>query len=501
MPRAGQYPHRNGSTRRRLGQLFSSSVNTSASSRTRGYRTPFERTLLIARRNIVLLLICFLVLPLAALAYSRSQTTEYTASASLLFSENAPQIEPGRAAATNLALATSEQVILRTVSALPAAGLTPAEVDEKVTANPVGESDLIDISATDPSPAFAARLANVYARQFIAFRADTANGSARANHVQIAQPALPPSSPSSPKTTRNVALGILLGVLLGISLALLREQFDRRLKDLDDAEAVFDLPVLATVPERQRAHRWNPRSKVRPGPEEAETFRMLRANLQYFNVDRSTKSIAVTSPAPQDGKTTVSLSLARAEAHAQKSVLLLEADLRRPTLAPQLGADPDRSLSLVLAGMMEPAEATQTIDGVDTMIAGPIPPNPAELIDSERMRQLLEWADDTYDRIIIDTPPVAVVADAVPLVRQVDGTLVVVRLRSTPYDAAQHLQEQLTNTGAALIGMVVNGAAPRKDNSYYRMPVAIDSFPKPLPDSATARPDGAAKPTRNRRRT
>ncbi|HSR94489.1 MAG TPA: GNVR domain-containing protein, partial [Solirubrobacterales bacterium] len=271
---------------------------------------------MIARRNWILLLVCFLVVPGAALVYSLAQTPEYTASASLLFTEkNASQVNPERAAATNLQLVSLDQVAARTARTLNGANLTVAEISSKVSVAPAGESDLVDIEATDPDPKLAAAIANEFARQFIAFRRDAnrakilkAQGlvEARLNELtpgqlagpeaaaleerhrelairatlqtgeaQLVQPATEPSAPSSPKKTRNVALGIFLGLVLGISLALLRDQFDRRLKTIEEAEAAFGLSVLATIPQSRQIG--GPSAEAGLRGEEAEAFRMLRA--------------------------------------------------------------------------------------------------------------------------------------------------------------------------------------------------------------------------------
>jgi len=480
--------------------------------------TPLERALVIARRNWILLLVCFLVVPGAALAYSLAQTPEYTASASLLFTEkDASQVNPERAAATNLQLVSLDQVAARTASALPEAGLTAAEVSGKVSVSPAGESDLVKIEATDQDPSLAATIANEFAKQFIAFRRDANRAKvlkglglveARLNELtptqlagpegaaleerqrdlairatlqtgeaQLVQPATEPSAPSSPKKTRNVALGILLGLVLGISLALLRDQFDRRLKTAEEAEGAFGLSVLATIPQsRQIGDTAGIETGLRG--EEAEAFRMLRANLQYFGIDQKLKSILITSSVSEDGKTMVAWNLALAEAHAGKKVLYLEADLRRPTLAERLHLSNEKGLGLVLAGSLEANAAIQKARDVDVLPAGPLPPNPAELLDSQRMETLLEWAEREYDRIIVDTPPAAIVADALPLIKQVDRVLVVVRLRRTARDAAEHLGEQLANIEAPVIGIVVNGAAAQADDSYYHSSAISDSFAK-----------------------
>ena len=173
---------------------------------------------------------------------------------------------------------------------------------------------------------------------------------------------------------------------------------------------------------------------------------MLRTNLRYFNVDEELNSILVMSAAPEDGKTSIAWNLARAEARAGKRVLCIEADLRRPTLATRLDVAADGGLSLILAGVMDPGEALTTVSGADVITAGPLPPNPAELIESQRMRKLIQWGEEHYDRVIIDTPPAAVVADAIPLVPMVSGVVIVVRLGHSHRDAVERLRTQLATS-------------------------------------------------------
>src|SRR4029077_9536011 len=238
--------------------------------------------------------------------------------------------------------------------------------------------------ATDTSPARAAQIANEFARQYISFSRDEEKGkieqakslveakldelspseqegtagevlsrrirqlealaAVQTGKAELAQPATVPSSPSSPRTTRNVALGIFLGLLLGIGLALGREQFDRRLRDLDDVDEILQVPVLGTIPRSRAISDRGAGAELTPTGAEGEAFRMLRASLHYFNVDRTVTSILITSAAAQDGKTTVAWNLALAEARAGTRILYIEADLRRPSLAASLGIDDDDGL-------------------------------------------------------------------------------------------------------------------------------------------------------------
>lgn len=531
---SGSGPHGGtGPARPPSGQLANSPTQPphSPTAQSRHERSAFERGLAFVRRNLLLLAICVFTVPAVALAYSLLQTKQYTASASLLFgatsldqrlqsSSLSDEADPERAAATNLKLVSLRRVSVLTEEAIGDPELTAGDVSEKVEVAPEGESDLVSVDATDENPEFAAELANTFARQYIDFRRNADREKVRraqalidaqlkelspaeqlsevgedleqrrrqldvlaalqTGNAELVQPATAPTSPSSPQTERNVVLGILLGLLLGLGITMLREQLDRRVRGIEDVEALYAVPVLGTIPQSRAIPELDPGEELPPTGMEGEAFRMLRANLRYFNVDRDVKTILITSAAPQDGKTTVSWNVALAEARAGDRVLLLEADLRRPAIVRNVGIPvPEEGLSLVLAGASETKDAIQNVHGVDILPAGPLPPNPAELIESQRMAELLTWAEGEYDRVIIDTPPAAVVADALSLFNRVGGVVVVTRLQQSEHAAALSLRDQLVNTAAPVLGIVVNGVQAPPDSSYYRSSQGTaDSFPE-----------------------
>jgi polysaccharide biosynthesis transport protein len=481
------------------------------------------------RRRIGLVLVCAILVPAAALAFSLAQEKEYSASASLLFRDPqfdqkfsgatvfAPNSDPTREAATNVKLVSLQVVASRTAKAL-GGKMTAEEIGGKVTVEEAGQSDVANITAVDHDPKFAAKLADTFATQFIAFRRDAdrskiasaeklvqqklsalpaaeqggAQGTAlrkqaeqlqimaalQTGNAELVQPAETPSSPSSPKPVRNSALGLIFGLLLGIGLALLLERLDRRLKTPKEIGEAFDRPVLGAIPE-SRAIAALEKDPQRLAPGEAEAFRMLRANLRYFNVDRAIRSVLITSSAPADGKSTVAMHLASAAGAAGSRTLLLEADLRHPTLARRLGLPNERGLSQVLAGQAESLRDVAhsvSVAGrrpsdtdfrtLDVVVCGPIPPNPTDLIESERMRELIHGAEADYDLVVIDTPPTSVVSDAIPLVKQVSGVIVVCRLGKTTRESASHLRQQLENLEANTLGVVVNSVGRQSGYGY-----------------------------------
>ncbi|MEK6274453.1 MAG: polysaccharide biosynthesis tyrosine autokinase [Actinomycetota bacterium] len=494
-------------------------------------RLGLRAAFVVLRRRLWVLLTCALLVPASALGFSLVQEKQYTAAASLFFRDPGldqklfgstflePAGDPVREAATNLKLVSLKAVARRTAVAVRR-GLTADQVAAKVEASTEGQSDLVSVRATDPSPEFAATLANTFAQQYIQFRREadrakvreaqqlvqreldalsptereSAEGRSLAERAQqlriltslqtgnaeLVERAEPPRSPSSPRTFRNGVLGGVLGVILGIGLAFLLERLDRRVRDPKEIESAFRRPILGTIPKsRALASPEYTQDGARPAVGE-EAFRMLRANLRYFNVDRQIQSVLVTSPASADGKSTVAWGLAAAAAEAGARVLLIEADLRHPTLSRSFPyVKPEPGLSTVLAGSEDFAEAVQKVPvhqrinsssserAMYVLPAGPLPPNPADLIESERMREVIRHAEDDYDLVVIDTPPTSVVSDAIPLVKEVSGVIVVVRLGQSTREAIVHLRNQLEHLDAPTLGVVLNAFSPDSGSYGY----------------------------------
>ena len=221
---------------------------------------------------------------------------------------------------------------------------------------------------------------------------------------------------------------------------------------------------------------------------EGEAFRMLRANIRYFNVDREIRSVLVTSAAPKDGKSTVALHLAMAAAESGSRCLLIEADLRAPTLGQLLGIPSETGLASLLSDpnerladvgwrvpvtsnmngtILEPDGSAAT--SLDVVFAGGAAPNPPEMLESARMREVIQEAEREYSLVVVDAPPVLTVSDAIPLLRQVSGVIVVTRLGSNTRHVAERLRDQLRRVDAPTLGVVAN-FANEKSPLYYGYP-------------------------------
>ena len=265
--------------------------------------------------------------------------------------------------------------------------------------------------------------------------------------------------------------------MLGVAIALLRDQADRRLRRAEDVSDAFEAPVLTTVP-RHRTLKKHARFDDLPAPV-AEAFRMLQVNLRYRQ-EEPVRTVLVTSSRSREGKTTVSWNLASAAASSGLAVALVEADMRRPALAERYNLNPDPGLSEVLHGEVPPpprcsrstrcpgtcrATATRSA-GLEVMVAGRLPHDPWALTQSAAMDRMLEIVGQSHDLVVLDTPPIPHVADAISLLRRVDGVIVTTLLHNTSGPDAERLRDQLAGLGAPVLGVVANGGSAVDGYAY-----------------------------------
>ena len=314
---------------------------------------------------------------------------------------------------------------------------------------------------------------------------------------KVAEAAQVPPSAYTPQPVRNGILAVVVGLVVGIGAAFLVEYLDRRIKDDESAARAFGLPVIGSVfqvgPKWLESDKNQTRSPLPVGFREQhsptlEAFRAVRSNLQYFSVDHNLGTILITSSLPQEGKTVTTINLGLALALSGARVVIIEADLRRPALHRYLELPNDVGLTNVLAGTHHLADAFQLVQ-VDTylssdkrrnaaaapklaqqknlyvMTCGPLPPNPTELLGSSRMVEILQRTSQGADYVLIDSPPVLAVADALTLAPIVDGVLIACRLHHTTTDAARETRLLLERVNAQMMGVIVEGA--RQQSSYY----------------------------------
>ena len=289
------------------------------------------------------------------------------------------------------------------------------------------------------------------------------------NIVQI-EPALRPEEPVRPRPLLNTALATLVGLMLTAGIVFLVEYLDDTLKTPEDVEHALGLPVLGFVAEMRYKNRSaeevyvsrQPRSPV------SESFRLLRTNLEFAAVQKPIHSLLVTSSGPAEGKTTVATNLAAIFSQAGKRVALVDGDLRRPHIHSMFGMSNREGLSDLFRNQAVPISVTRNkVDLPHLMIitSGSLPPNPAELLGSERMERILKDLHDLADIVVIDTPP-SLVADAQVLAAKVDAVIMVVQPGTTHAEAARVTLETFKRAGARVVGVVLN-RIPRNRNYYY----------------------------------
>jgi capsular exopolysaccharide synthesis family protein len=278
--------------------------------------------------------------------------------------------------------------------------------------------------------------------------------------VEVLTPAEEPESPVSPNTGSNLVVGGLIGLLGGIALALARDHLDDAVASKDQAEDVTRVPTLGLIPKGLKGSAAiDLISVTEPTSPATEAYRSLRTSVKFLSVDASVKSILVTSAAASEGKTVTAANLAVVLAQRGDRVLLVGADFRRPRVHRLFGAPQSPGLTTVLLGDSSATSAVYVVEevpGLHVMAPGSPPPNPAELLDSSRTRELLAVIADEYDSVIIDAPPVLPVTDAQILAGMADGVLLVVAYRETSRRDLARAIELLGQVEAPLVGTVLN---------------------------------------------
>src|SRR5271169_2248617 len=309
----------------------------------------------------------------------------------------------------------------------------------------------------------------------------------RSNNFRIIDAARVPTYPSEPNIPRNLSFALVLGVITGVGLAFLLENMDNTVRTPEQAQAISGLASLGMIPLSSKSGTRGPHGKrldltapskevvetvtqVRPQSQMAESYRALRTSLLLSNLGAPPKVIMVTSARPQEGKTTTSINTAIVLAQKGVRVLLVDADLRRPSIHKTLGMGPRSGLSNVLTGSASVEQAitrTAILPNLFVLTAGTPPPNPAELLASSNMRDVLAQLREQYDHIMIDTPPSLSVTDAVVLSPRADAVVLVIRSGQTTKQALRRSRDILTQVNAKVVGVLLNAVDLSSPDYYY----------------------------------
>lgn len=348
---------------------------------------------------------------------------------------------------------------------------SPTELASSIDASALPNTVLLSVTVTRPSPTqacdIATALGSAFTQRVAELETSDSNGRPTVK-VTVSEPPQLPTSPTSPDPVRNLLAGLMVGLLLGALAAVLRERLDNTVKDADDIAELTGAGIIGTLMEDPALASSHVVTDEDGYSETGEAYRQIRTNLQFLQVDNPARTIVVTSSLPGEGKTTVAVNLAVVLAQAGARVALIEADLRRPRVTRYLGLISGAGLSNVLAGSASYEELTQPYgEGRLTVLAaGPMPPNPSEMLGSENMRHLLAEAQRLNEYVIIDAPPLLPVTDGALLAVASDGALLVAHHGKTTRAQLKQAAEALARIEARVLGVVLNRVPAKAAESY-----------------------------------
>ncbi|VXB82625.1 polysaccharide biosynthesis tyrosine autokinase [Frigoribacterium sp. 9N] len=420
----------------------------------------------------------------AGYAYAQTQPDSFRATSSVFVSategSDPNELLQGSSYTQNLVqsytrLATSS-VVLEPVIQQMGLDVTPTQLARQITAENPLNTVIIDVAVVDGDAQRAADVANAVtislSRQARALSPENTAGNSTLSVAPIAE-ATPPTSPISPNRRLIALSGLAVGTVLGIALALLRSVVDTRLRTARDVEDLHLVPLLGSVTRRNRGVL---ALSDEPQGAAADDFRRIRAQLQFADVDRATRTIAVSSVAAdeREGRAAVALDLALAFAERGLEVLVVDADLRGSGLAELAAVSDEVGLTDVVVGRLEFAAAvTSWRDGVDILTAGDVPPNPSPLLSSRSMALLLETAGERYDVVVVDAPAVLTSSDTLEIGRLTDGVVIVATAGRSTRPRLVSAVRALTNVKVRVIGVVFDGVAPGRQRASHDLPPSV----------------------------
>jgi capsular exopolysaccharide synthesis family protein len=357
--------------------------------------------------------------------------------------------------------------------------MTPGELAGDLSASVPLNTVLINITAKAKSPQLARRIAAAVSRQYITVitQLESAPHQPAPVRVSVSSPASLDGAPVSPKKKIDIGIGVLVGLLLGIFAAQILERLDDTIKSDDELSKSYGLSTLARIPLDQSVREGLDSLKSEGAGARLEALRTLRTALRYIDVDNPPRCLVVTSCDAGAGKTATSATLAAVVADAGNTVVVLEGDLRRPSLREYLGATHEAVEGVAevlgegrdvteLLHVVDRPHATESAGTVSLLSSGRAVPNPSELLGSNRMRALIDTLRDSYDMVIIDAPPLLPVTDAAILATISDGVVFIVEYGRTTRSGLRQALGSLDQVDARLLGVVVNKAAAARRYRY-----------------------------------
>jgi tyrosine-protein kinase len=491
-----------------------------------------ESYLEILRRSAPIIVITAIVVAGIAYAASLTQSKQYEASADVFVASNALQStvgntpilssDPDRVLATQAQVARTPEVAKRAAAKADVPGVTPASILSDSTVTPGSGEDILTFSVTNSDQATAVKLTNAYAEAYVAYRHDLdtkatveakkqidrriqqlkaqggtavkaipqlTNKSERLNtqaiqggqNATLGQPATS-AAQTQPRPVRNAFLGGILGILLGIGLVFLRDALNTRVRSAAEVEEQLDMPLIGRIPPPpKRLSEANKLSVLEePHTPQSEAYRMLATNIELVNLERGASSLMICSPVHSEGKSTTAANLAVAFARRGQRVVLMEADLRRPTMRKLFQQADGPGIVDVAVGRVKLDEALVTIDlpaeeaisgngaggthgRLEILAGGPMPPSPAEFMKSRSVADIIAQLAERSDILIIDTPPLLHVSDALTLMlnADIDSAIIAARLGTVRRQALAEAKRILDSAPVVKLGFFTTGAQPK----------------------------------------
>jgi receptor protein-tyrosine kinase len=490
----------------------------------------------VLRKHRFLIAVIAVLFAGLAYAHAKGQKATYESEAKLQFSDQLinPQfigsitpedIAPDQRATIHASRIYSLQIAQRAAAKLHLSPAAAPSLLSQISTRAEAKTDFIVVTADTTSPATAASYANAYAeaardqvtadtrgqysqavnaiqRQINSLgtsittlfnrtllriqQVQMQQGARLVAPVSIVGHAGVPGAPTSPHPSRDGVLGLIAGLSLGILLAFARDGLDRRFKSSSELSEALQLPIVGFVREDALGRTTSSSNGAQPlDAPDVEGFRILRTNLESLDIDSPPKTVMITSAVAQEGKSTVAAALATAHAQAGRRTLLLECDLRSPTLAKRLGVAESPGLTDYLVNGGDPRQTIEMTPGhpslnghatdlqsppaahVDCIVAGSHTPSPAELLGSQRFASFLEEISAAYEAVVIDAAPLLPVVDALEMLGQVDGVVVCVRVSRTTRDQASAAKTALERFPGRPTGVVITGLRSGEDADAY----------------------------------
>lgn len=429
---------------------------------------------------------------ITAAGFTLLQAPVYTATSSLFLSvesgDSAGDLAQGanyaeRQVKSFVTVATSAIVLQPAIDELKL-GMTTEQLARTISVSTPTGTSIVRVAARDAEPDHAARLANAVAANLakaVHSLAPSALDGNRLVSATVIDEALPPVNRTSPRPAVNLAAGLVLGLVLGVGQAVVRSQLDTKLRSVGDVEELSDAPLLGVIGHRDTSSGAR-QVASREQWATSEAYRRLRTNVGFVGLGGERRpSLVMTSSVSSEGKTETAVNLARVLSEAGESVLLVDADLRRPHVAPRMGLDSQLGLSDVLTGRGDLRDLLIPVSSsLSVLPAGTIPPNPSELLGSEAMAHLLIAVEREFDHVIFDAPPLLPVTDAVVLAAQTSGAIVVARSGKVTKPEFEAAGDVLQAGSVALLGVVLNDVPQNLNSTYGGYYAREDKDDKPM---------------------